>query len=103
MSSVVRSTLNGQKTYHRLLAPIVADHRSYGDRFWLPYLSGDVIVLNVAAPDGTQCCVEISAMWDDKSIGDIRVVALIDDGGWPAFVPVCDSFIIAPERTSEGV
>ena len=91
-----------KNAYLDLLAPIVADHRSFGYAFWLPFLTGDVIVLDVAAPDGTKCCVEINAMWDDKPNSDIRVIASIDDGGWRAFVPVSDSFIIAPDGTFVG-
>lgn len=88
--------------YLSLLAPIVAEQRGRGYAFWLPYITGEVIVLDITAPDGTQCCVEINAMWDDKPDGNIRVIASIDDGGWRAFVPVSDSFIVAPDGSFVG-
>lgn len=91
-----------KNAYLELLEPIVNEHRKHNHSFWLPYLSGEVITLEVTSPDGTQCCVEINAFWDDKPEGDIRVIASIDDGGWRAFVPVADSFIIAPDGSFVG-
>lgn len=91
-----------KNAYLDLLAPIVADYRTRGYAFWLPYVTGDVIVLDATAPDGTKCCVEINAMWDDKPNGNIRVIAAIDDGGWRAISPVSDSFIIAADDTFVG-
>ena len=89
-------------TYLALLAPIVADYRTRAYAFWLPHLSGEPIVSKIVAPDGTECCVEINAFWDGKPDGDIRVIFSIDDGGWRAFVPVTDSFVIAPDETFLG-
>jgi hypothetical protein len=88
--------------YHTLLAPVVADYRTRPYSFWLPYLFGEPIVLDVRAHDGTECCVEINADWDDKPDSDIRAIFSIDDGGWRAFVPATDSFIIASDGTFVG-
>ena len=88
--------------YLALLEPIVADYRSRDYAFWMPYLAGDPIVSYVVAPDGTKCCVEITAFWDDKPDGDIRVLFSIDDGGWRAFMPVGQDFIIATDGTFVG-
>lgn len=88
--------------YLDLLAPIISDYRRRDYAFWLPYLSGEPIVSEIVAPDGTECCIEINAFWDDKPDGDIRVVFSIDDGKWRAFVPVTDSFIIAPDGSFVG-
>jgi hypothetical protein len=89
-------------TYLALLAPIVADYRNRDYAFWLTHLSDDPIVSYPIADDGTHCCVEISIHWDDEPDGNIRVVFSIDDGGWRAFIPVCDGFIIAPDGTFVG-
>jgi len=45
--------------------------------------------------------VEIQFFWDYKPGQTIRVMDSIDDGGIRAFVPLCDSLLIAPtERLS---
>ena len=41
--------------------------------------------------------VEIETLWDSKRGGDVRVMAAIDDGGWRAFAPLTDSFIVPPD------
>jgi hypothetical protein len=86
--------------YLALLAPILDDFRTHDYPFWIPYLNGEPIVLEIISPDGTECCVEVNAFWDDQPDGDIRVSFSIDDGGWNAIVPVTDSFIIASDGTS---
>lgn len=42
---------------------------------------------------------EVQAFWDDEPDGAIRVMASIDDGGWRAFVPLTEDFILAPDGT----
>jgi hypothetical protein len=37
--------------------------------------------------------VGIQFLWDDRPGGNIRVMGLIDDGGWRAFLPLTRSFI----------
>ena len=46
--------------------------------------------------------IKIQAFWDDKPYGDIRVSGAIDDGGWRAFFPLTDEFIISPDGTFVG-
>ena len=89
--------------YLAMLAPIVAEYRQHDYAFWLEYVvSTDPIVTYPKADDGTECCLEISAFWDDKPDGDIRVAFAIDDGGWRTFMPVGTDFIIAPDGTFVG-
>ena len=40
--------------------------------------------------------IEIQAFFDDKKKQYLRVVVNIDDGGWRAFFPLTDDFIIIP-------
>jgi hypothetical protein len=40
----------------------------------------------VTGPDGRPYIVEISAYWDGPENGPVRLIAVIDDGGWPAFL-----------------
>ena len=89
--------------YLAMLAPIVAEYRQHDYAFWLPHVdSTDPIVSYPIADDGTKCCVEISAFWDDAPNSDIRVAFAIDDGGWRAFMPVGADFIIAQDGTFVG-
>ena len=89
--------------YLAMLTPVVAEYRQRHYAFWLPYVvSTDPIVSYPTADDGTECCLEISAFWDDQPDGDIRVIFAIDDGGWRAFMPFVDSFIIARDGTFVG-
>ena len=45
---------------------------------------------------------EIRVFWDAEPDGAIRVMASIDDGGWRAFVPLTEDFILAPDGTFVG-
>jgi hypothetical protein len=63
---------------------------------------GDSVHSEVAGVAGTQYQVEIQFFWDDRPGGDIRVMGSIDDGGWSAFLPLCDSFIMAPDGRFVG-
>jgi hypothetical protein len=51
----------------------------------------------VTGPSGSWYQVELQAFWDDKPAGNLRVIGAIDDGGWRAFVPLSDDFILAPD------
>jgi hypothetical protein len=58
---------------------------------------GDEEFPEVVGASGTQYQIEIQVVWDDKPGGEVRVLAAIDDGGWRAFVPLCDSLLITPD------
>ena len=47
---------------------------------------------------GTKYQVAIQVHWDGKRDGNIRVLGLIDDGGWRAFVPLSEDFTIGPDN-----
>lgn len=53
--------------------------------------------LEVTAASGTWYQIELQAFWDDKPGGNLRVTGSIDDGGWRAYVPLTDDFILAPD------
>ena len=50
---------------------------------------------------GAQYQLEVEVMWDYKPDDDIRVMGSIDDGGWRAFSPLVEWFILS--RTGEFV
>ena len=51
---------------------------------------------------GTSYQGKVQIFWDDKPNGAIRVLASIDDGGWRAFVPRTEDFILTPDGTLAG-
>ena len=73
-------------TYEQLVSKV--DQKS--DRFELTRSSGVMYQ------------VVIRMVWDDKDGEDVRVLGLIDDGGWRAFFPLADSFIVAPNGAFVG-
>lgn len=52
--------------------------------------------------DGKTYQLEIEVFWDGKKDGDVRVMVAADDGGWSAFKPMTDSFIMAPDGHYAG-
>jgi hypothetical protein len=63
---------------------------------------GETDRLQVSGASETQYQVTIQVFWDSKPQGDIRVVGSIDDGGWRVFLPLSDSFIMAPDGSFVG-
>jgi hypothetical protein len=55
-----------------------------------------------AAPSGVTYQIEMQVFVDDESRQTLRVLGSIDDGGWRAFVPLNDSFILAPDGSFVG-
>jgi hypothetical protein len=68
----------------------------------LQRLLGSPETTEVRGPSGTSYQIEVQAGWDDRPGGNLRVVGGIDDGGWRAFVPLSDSFIVAPDGSFVG-
>jgi len=44
--------------------------------------------------NSAQYQIQITAIWDDKKKKNIRVIGTIDDGGWRAFIPLTEDFIV---------
>ena len=57
---------------------------------------------DVTGPSATTYQVETLAFWDDREEGDLRVLVAVDDGGWTAFSPLAEGFIIAPDGRFVG-
>ena len=60
---------------------------------------GQVDAYQITTPDGITYQIEVQILWDGKPDADIRVIGAIDDGGWAAFSPSCDDFIMTPAET----
>jgi hypothetical protein len=84
---LLRSRLNSWRT------------RSYQE---LAALIGESYAFEAKGPSGTQYQGSIRVFWDGEADGDVRVIGSIDDGGWRAFVPLSDSFIMAPDGSFVG-
>lgn len=56
----------------------------------------------VTGKSGTSYQGEVQVFWDGEPDGAIRVIASVDDGGWRAFVPLSEDFILAPDGTFVG-
>lgn len=56
-------------------------------------------IIELVGPSGTRFCIEVLAVWDSKIGGDLRVIGSIDDGGWRAFRPLTDDFIMRRDGT----
>ena len=46
--------------------------------------------------------VETEAMWDDPEDRNLRVRVAVDDGGWSAWCPLTEDFIVAPDGSFMG-
>jgi hypothetical protein len=83
---------------HELLRQQLDRHRTRSHRE-LRSLIAEPEVVELAGPSGTRFCIEVLAVWDSQIGGDIRVIGSIDDGGWRAFKPLSDDFIMRPDGT----
>jgi len=51
--------------------------------------------VEVTGPSGTTYQVETEAFWDGAKDADLRVIVSVDDGGWRAFMPLTEDFILS--------
>jgi hypothetical protein len=72
---------------------------SYRD---LVALIGHPQTRQVHGEDGNEYQLEAEVFWDGKQGGDLRVMVAGDDGGWRAFKPLADSFIMASDGSFVG-
>ena len=73
----------------------------------LPYaelfsLVDKIETLERTAPSGVTYQIEMQVFVDDVSLQTLRVMGSIDDGGWRAFAPLSDSFILSPDGSFVG-
>jgi hypothetical protein len=89
---------------HEGQALLAEQLRPYRERTFaeLSSLVGHDERLDLTGPSGQGYQVEISIFWDHTVGGNVRVMGSIDDGGLRAFVPLSDSFIMAPDGKFVG-
>ena len=74
--------------------------RSYADL--VPLVGGEPVTGELLGEGGDCYQFEIEVFWDRGTEGDVRVLGAIDDGGFRAFFPLTDSFIMAPDGRFVG-
>ncbi len=89
------------KEARSILSDVISDLRE------LPYeelsrFIEDPGLLEMTGDSGTWYQLEIIVFIDDPKAQTLRVSVGIDDGGWRAFYPVTDDFIIAPDGSFVG-
>lgn len=65
-------------------------------------LLGQPIHTEVRSGSGITYQLEIQVFWDGQPGGNLRVLGSVDDGGWRAFLPLTDSFIVRPDGSFVG-
>ena len=58
--------------------------------------------IDTTGPSGNKYQVDIYGAWDNESKRHLRIIGAVDDGGWRAFAPLTDSFILRPDGTFVG-
>jgi len=78
--------------------------REYRERSYdeLTKLIGSQDTFEVPGPSGTKYQLEVQAFWDGGRPGDLRVLGSVDDGGWRAFSPLSEDFIMKSDGTFVG-
>jgi len=66
----------------------------------LEKLMNNQIAYEKTGVSGVKYQIEIQVFWDDPNECAIRVLGSIDDGGWRAFFPMNDSFIMKLKTAS---
>jgi len=61
-----------------------------------------IVTKEVGGESGAAYQIEIQVFWDAQPGGNLRVVGGIDDGGWSAFKPLNDDFIMTPDGSFVG-
>lgn len=56
----------------------------------------------VRGPSGALYQVEVQVFWDDAPGGIVRVQGSVDDGGWRAFAPWTDDFLVRSDGSFVG-
>jgi hypothetical protein len=62
----------------------------------------DPETVDVVGSTGATYQVQTLAVWDGAEGGDLRVFVAVDDGGWRAFAPLSEDFIIGPDGSFVG-
>jgi hypothetical protein len=70
--------------------------RSYSE---LSAMIGQTEVKRLVGDSGKEYQIELEVFWDSTQHENLHIMGSIDDGGWRAFLPICDSLIMKPDGT----
>lgn len=77
-----------------LLKQQLEQHRQASYQALADRIGADEWRTDVRGSSGADYQVEVLCLWDDQPGGNVRVIGAIDDGGWRAFAPLSDSFVV---------
>ena len=86
----------------KVLAGHMAGLRQLSYQELVERLLDRVEAFEVAGPSGAEYQVELQAFWDGRPDDVLRVIGSVDDGRWRAFLPLTDSFLVAPDGSFVG-
>lgn len=58
--------------------------------------------VEVTGATGARYQLEVIAVWDAGEGGDVRIIGSVDDGGWRAWRPLSDDFVMRPDGSILG-
>lgn len=64
--------------------------------------SGSSETTEIEGASGARYQVQVQVFWDAEPEGVIRVLGAVDAGGWRAFVPLTQDFLLEPDGTLIG-
>lgn len=65
-------------------------------------LMGEPQTIELIGSSGVKYGLEFEVLWDHEPKKDLRIIGSIDDGGWRAFSPLSDSFIMREDGSFAG-
>jgi hypothetical protein len=90
-----------KKEAQQLLKARVDQLRAISYHDLLGLLDKETVIEGEGA-SGRRYSIETSVFWDGAKDRDLRVIVAIDDGGWRAYAPMTDDFIMAPDGSFVG-
>lgn len=85
-----------------LLAKELEEWRAHSYSDLTSHIDSEPSTKEAKGKSGVTYQIEVEVFWDSKPQGDLRVLGAIDDGGWRAFSPLTDDFIVSPDGSFVG-
>jgi hypothetical protein len=81
-----------------ILSEVMREYRQKDYSYWENSIPESPLVISKTGESGVDYQIEIIIVRDAPKSRTIRVAFGIDDGGWRAFVPMTDDFLVEPEE-----
>jgi hypothetical protein len=89
------------KEARTILSEIMREYRQKNYSYWECSMPESPLVISKAGASGVDYQIEIIIARDAPNSRVSQVMFGIDDGGWRAFVPMTDDFLVIPEEMTE--